>query len=165
MRLAGIQRRLAAGVMTLAGAHLVPLRLRSVILKWCGAKIAPGARVFPGAIFRSAEFSLGERSTLNYRCIVDNWVHVSIGDRVGVGMGVQFVTSSHVPSDPTLRAGRMTYGPILVGDGAWIGSGAIILQGVTIGAGAVVAAGSVVVRDVPEHTLYGGVPAKLLRDL
>lgn len=47
----------------------------------------------------------------------------------------------------------------------WIGSNATILPGVTIGDWAVVAAGAVVTKDVPELTVVGGVPAKVLKRL
>jgi acetyltransferase-like isoleucine patch superfamily enzyme len=46
--------------------------------------------------------------------------------------------------------------------GCRIGGGAVILPGMTVGREAVVAAGSVVSRDVPERTLAGGNPLRLL---
>lgn len=54
--------------------------------------------------------------------------------------------------------------PISIGDHVWIGLNATILKGVTIGEGSVIAAGSVVVKDVPAHTLVGGIPAKVLKE-
>lgn len=52
--------------------------------------------------------------------------------------------------------------PTIVGNDVWIGHGAIILGGVRIGNGAIIAAGSVVTRDVPDMTIVGGNPAKLI---
>ena len=46
---------------------------------------------------------------------------------------------------------------------AWIGAGAVILPGVTVGENAIVAAGAVVSKDVPDNTIVGGVPAKVIR--
>ena len=52
---------------------------------------------------------------------------------------------------------------IRIGDKAWIGFNSIILKGVTIGEGAVIAAGSIVIHDVPEWSVVGGNPAKVIR--
>ena len=55
-------------------------------------------------------------------------------------------------------------GWVIVEDDVWIGSGAIILSGVTIGKGAIIAAGSVVTKDVPSCEIWGGNPARKIRD-
>ena len=49
--------------------------------------------------------------------------------------------------------------------GAWIGAGAIILPNVTIGEYSIVAAGAVVTKDVPPHTIVGGVPARKFKEI
>ncbi len=54
---------------------------------------------------------------------------------------------------------------IVVKDKAWIGFNSIIMKGVTIGEGSVVAAGSVVTKDVPDWTVVGGNPAKIIKKL
>ena len=53
--------------------------------------------------------------------------------------------------------------PIIIGNHVWIGMNVTILKGVRIGDGAIVAAGAVVTKDVPENTLVGGVPARVLK--
>ncbi len=55
--------------------------------------------------------------------------------------------------------------PVHIKRGAWIAVNVVILPGVTIGECAIVAAGSVVTKDVPEYTLVGGAPARVLRNL
>lgn len=52
---------------------------------------------------------------------------------------------------------------ITVKDKAWIGFNSIILKGVTIGEGAIVAAGSVVTSNVPDYSVVGGNPAKIIK--
>ena len=55
--------------------------------------------------------------------------------------------------------------PIHVGNKVWIGSHVTILPGVTIGDNSIVAAGAVVTHDVPENSIVGGVPAKVLKKI
>lgn len=53
---------------------------------------------------------------------------------------------------------------IVIEDDVWIGVGSIILSGVTIGKGSIIAAGSVVTKDIEPYSIYGGNPAKKIRN-
>ena len=53
--------------------------------------------------------------------------------------------------------------PVYIGDDVWIGGRVTILPGVHIGKGAIVGAGAVVTKDVPEYSIVGGNPAKIIR--
>ena len=53
--------------------------------------------------------------------------------------------------------------PVIIGNDVWIATRAIILPGVHVGNGAIIAAGSVVTRDVPDYSIVGGNPAKVIK--
>ncbi|SKC23537.1 acyltransferase [Alkalitalea saponilacus] len=55
--------------------------------------------------------------------------------------------------------------PIRIGDHSWIGSGCVIAPGVTIGKFCVVASNSYVESDVPDFTIVGGNPARVIRTI
>lgn len=55
-------------------------------------------------------------------------------------------------------------GDTIIGNDVWIGREGIIMPGVKIGDGAIIAAYSVVVKDVPAYTVYGGNPARFIKE-
>ncbi len=54
-------------------------------------------------------------------------------------------------------------GDTVIGNDVWIGYEAVIMPGVQVGDGAIVAAKSVAVTDIPPYTIFGGNPAKCIR--
>jgi acetyltransferase-like isoleucine patch superfamily enzyme len=92
---------------------------------------------------------------------------IEIGARVNVAAGVVFVNHDG-PSRvfrheiPGGSAYGNRFGPIRILDNCVIGTGAVLLPGVTIGPDSIVGANSVVTRDVPPHSVAGGVPARVL---
>ena len=60
--------------------------------------------------------------------------------------------------------GRPDLQETFIEDDVWIGHGSIILSGVRIERGAIVAAGSVVTKSIPAYEIFGGIPAKKIRD-
>ena len=91
---------------------------------------------------------------------------VTLEDGVFVGHGVMFTNDVHpraVNADGKLQTDAdWAVVPTLVRRRASIGSNATILAGVTIGEGALVGAGAVVTRDVPDHAVVAGVPARVV---
>lgn len=89
---------------------------------------------------------------------------VVIEDFVFFGHGVKILTRGHDYNvfDKN-RQLSVVEKPIHIKQGAWISSGSIILGGVTVGKNAVIGAGSVVTKDVPDHAMVAGNPAKLLK--
>jgi virginiamycin A acetyltransferase len=64
----------------------------------------------------------------------------------------------------TPQAGELPYkGNTVIGNDVWIGYETVIMPGVQVGDGAIIAAKSVVVNDVAPYTVFGGNPAKCIR--
>ena len=53
---------------------------------------------------------------------------------------------------------------VVIGDDVWVGHGSVILSGTNIGSGSIIAAGSVVTGDVEPYSIYGGNPAKKIKE-
>ena len=91
---------------------------------------------------------------------------VTIEDGVFVGHGVMFTNDPYPravnPGGGLLADGDWEVVPTLVKRHAAIGSNATILPGLTIGEGAQVGAGAVVTKDVPDHAIVAGVPARII---
>ena len=95
---------------------------------------------------------------------------VHIGDNVMFGPRVTVITGDHridVSGKPmiavTEKLPENDQDVVFEGDN-WIGANVTILKGVTIGEGAVVAAGAVVTRSIDKYSIWGGIPARKLRD-
>jgi len=107
----------------------------------------------------------GDALLVNFNvCILDR-APVRMGNNVMIGPGTLITTVGHPLSPKGRRAHLSQAKPVTIGDDVWIGGNVTVLPGVTIGSNAVIAAGAVVTHDVPPNSLWGGVPAKKLRDL
>jgi len=94
---------------------------------------------------------------------------VAIEDEVFIGHGVMFTNdryprATNVDGRPQTEADWKVE-PTRVKRGASIGSNATVISGVTIGEGAIVGAGAVVTKNVPQHTIVAGVPARVIGEV
>ena len=135
-------------------------------------------------IFPFNKFSLGENSTIEDFCTVNNGVgDVMIGDssRIGLGsviigpvtIGTQVILAQNIVisglnhtyedvSVPT-RLQKVTTGLIVIEDEVWIGANVVVTAGVTIGKHSVVAGGSVVTKNIPPYSVAVGNPARVIK--
>jgi acetyltransferase-like isoleucine patch superfamily enzyme len=150
---------------------------QAVYLHACPRGVSIGDRtlVMHGSILHVYNFRdlphafirIGEDSLIGEYNVLRGQGGITVGNRVYTSPQVQLLAVNHVYADPArpfVEQGITAEG-IVVEDDVWIGAGAIITDGVRVGAGSVVAAGAVVTHDVPPHTVVGGVPARVLREI
>lgn len=140
-----------------------------------GIEIGDNSLIMHGAVlhvynFRdlpNAGIRIGRNSLIGEYSVIRGQGGVVIGDRVYTSPHSQIIAVNHVfddPSRPFVDQG-ITAAGIVIEDDVWIGSGAVITDGVRVGRGAVVAAGAVVTGDVAPHTVVGGVPARVIKQI
>ena len=140
-----------------------------------GIEIGANTIVMHGAVLHVYNFrdlphsriKIGKDSLIGEYSVIRGQGGVQIGDRVYTSPFTQIIAVNHVfdnPNRPFVEQGITAEG-IVIEDDVWLGAGAVITDGVRVGKGAVVAAGAVVTKDVPPHTVVGGVPAKLIKTI
>jgi acetyltransferase-like isoleucine patch superfamily enzyme len=146
-----------------------------------GAQVGAGTTVWDGALVRTGAV-VGDGCTIGRGVYVDSGV--TIGDRCKVqdnallyqpariGAGAFIGPAVVLTNDRHPRAVNPDGQPLAVdgwhaegvevAEGAALGAGSVVVAGCRIGRWALVAAGAVVARDVPDHALVAGNPARQL---
>lgn len=151
---------------SVAASIWTPMFLRRRLLGAYGVEFEDDSiKVLPFCQFSGHQVRLGTATFINEMCQFRGSATIEIGARCCIANEVSFCTSTHEMGDESKRAGAVLFLPIRVGDGCWLGTRVTVLAGVTIGAGCMIAAGSVVTKDCQPNGLYGGVPARRLREL
>ena len=128
----------------------------------------------PGAYaIACSKITIGDNVVIRPNCMLfadprDNGAQIIIERDVLVGSGVHIYVNNHNYYEkkvPIYFQGHTMGKDVLIKAGSWIGANVIILPGVIIGENSVVAAGSVVTKNVEPYTIFGGVPAKKIKDI
>ena len=146
------------------GSYHTPEELRALFSKLIGQPVDDTFGLFPPFYTDCGKnIHLGKHVFINMGCKFQDQGGIFIGNGALIGHNVVLATLNHAMS-PKDRA-TMVPAAIHIGRNVWIGANATVLPGVTIGDGAIVAAGAVVTKDVPENTIVGGVPARIIQQL
>lgn len=127
-------------------------------------RIGEGSKVV-GPIVCIGTFECGKNCWVGKNLFVNGNGTVTVGDNCDIAPEVTFQTGGHEIGGAERRAGKGKVFSQSVGDGTWIGGRVTVLNDSRIGKSCVVAGCACVVGDVPDHTLAGGVPAKVIREL
>lgn len=141
-----------------------PDEIRNLLSQITGSEIDESVAVFtPLYINYGKHTKIGKNVFINFDCVFLDLGGITIEDGVLIAPKVSLLSEGH-PIEPENRHALVPKA-IHIKKNAWIGANATILQGVTIGENAIVAAGSVVSNDVPDNTIVGGVPAKIIKQI
>lgn len=108
---------------------------------------------------------VGKQFLMNYNGTILDVEKVEIGDYVMIGPNTLISTVNHPLSPKSRRQNLAIAAPIKIGNDVWMGGNVTILPGVTIGNNVVIAAGAVVNKDVPDNSVVGGIPAKIIKTI
>ena len=134
---------------------------------WHRAQVRTGARIGTECVIGRDAF-IDEGVTLGDRVKIQNlalvYHGVTVEDGVFIGPNA-ILTNDRYPRAITAagdlaRADDWVVSPIILRHGCSIGAGAVVVAGTDVGRFATVGAGSVVTRDVPDHALVVGSPAR-----
>ena len=133
---------------------------RVIIGRWVHLGDGNRLRAHEGTLRIGDKCVFGRENTVN--CYLD----VEIGARTLVADWVHVTDFDHRFDDihrPVKDQGIVKT-PVRIGPDCWLGVKSTILRGSVIGRGSVVAAHAVVRGVVPEMSVVGGIPARLLKD-
>ena len=102
--------------------------------------IGPGCRIYP-------------KVTINKYTMLANNVSIIGGDHRYDIVGI-----------PIALTGRSEIKPTTIGCDCWLGANCIVNCGVNIADGCIIAAGAVVTKDTEPYCVYGGVPARKIKN-
>lgn len=110
-------------------------------------------KVLDSFIGRNCVITAKSQITLEKGCLIAEMVVIRDQDH-----DTEFLSSSG-------NLQKFVFAPICIKENVWIASKATILKGVSIGRGSVVAASAVVTKNIEPGELWGGVPAKFIKNL
>lgn len=118
--------------------------------------LEPSAMISPRA-------HIGVGSMILHRTVIQ--AKTMIGAHVIINTGAQVDHDCSIADFVHLGPGAVLCGTVSVGEGTFIGAGSVVIPGVKIGKWSVIGAGSVVIRDIPDHTVVVGNPARMIKNI
>ncbi len=144
---------------------VVKLKYRNIVFKSVGKKTV--FKSLSSTFLYSDKIVIGDFVQIGPKAHFDALGGLEIREGVIFGPEVTIYTRSHNYDSDCLEAlpfdQKMVVAPVIINEYVWVGTKVIILPGVNIGKGSVIAAGAVVTKDVPEYSVVGGNPAKVLK--
>lgn len=130
---------------------------RNALLRLFGARIAPGAHVYPDVtVWLPRHLVMEAGATLGPGVDCYNMAPITLRQGAIVSQRAFLCAGNHDHRDPEFQ---LIAAPVEIGARAWIAAEAFVGPGVTVGEGAVLAARGCASRDLEPWSVYAGNPA------
>lgn len=136
--------------------------LAAPFFKSCGKRLGLGRNI---TFYNPSQVSIGSDVYIAYGCWFSASRGLEIQDEVLFGPYVAIATSNHTKLNGSFRFGPPKGDKVTICKGSWIGAHCSIGAGVRVGTGSVIGSNSFVNKEVTNHTLFAGTPAKFIKEI
>jgi putative colanic acid biosynthesis acetyltransferase WcaF len=135
---------------------------RAFLLRRFGAVLGANVHIYPKAsIWAPWNLVCGDTVAIADGAIVYNPSTVTLGSHATISQEAYLCGATHAYEDPGFALLAL---PISIGDHAWVCARAAVQPGIRVGDGAILALGSIATSDLEPWTIYGGVPARKIKE-
>lgn len=140
--------------------HWLGFRFRAMLGKHIFKKIGKNVKIFHGV-----EFSYGYNLTIEDDCVIHKYVMLDDRGEIVIKKGTSIsdyaavYSHAHDPVDPGVVENRRTE----IGPGARLTYHSAVMAGVKVGENSMLGAMGLATKEVADHAIFGGVPAKQLK--
>lgn len=136
----------------------------STLIKKCGKNI----RIEPYVFIKNFEqLSIGNNTSINAFTYIIASGGVEIGNNVSIAHNCSIISETHNWSDSKtpISYNKITPTPIKIADDVWLGCGVRIIGPCEIQSRVIIAAGAVAKGRLKKKHIYGGIPAKEIKQI
>lgn len=131
--------------------------MKALILKSFGAKIGQGLVLKPRVTIKYPwKLAIGDHVWIGEKVWIDNLDDVTLGNHVCISQGALLLCGNHNFKKQTFD---LLTGPIILGDGVWIGAQSTVAPGITCHSHSILTLGSIATADLNAFGIYQGNPA------
>lgn len=135
--------------------------LAAPFFKKCGKRLELGRDL---TLLNSYNIEIGDDVYIAKGGWLNGMGSLVIEDQVVLAPYVVISTMQHIFKDNSVRFGGSIAGKIIIGKGTWLAAHSSIKCGVSVGKGCIIGANAFVVKNTADNGIYGGVPAKFIKE-
>lgn len=141
-------------------------RIRGFLMRPFFKSAGKNLQIAPGVIAnRIEQICVGDNVYLSHNAWINGTGKVYIEDGVIVGPFCVIASTEHPFIDGAVSNSGTIVAPVRIGAGSWLASHSVITLGANVGLGNLICANAVVNSDTEDYSMYGGVPAKKIKEM